>query len=366
MWMKSVLATGVLVSVVALGTACGSGAAPASQATPPKAATGAASQVQPVTLTFASQDPGPQSAQPKAFVYFAQQVEKQTKGKVKVKIYWGGSLVGGGSALTGVQNDTADSAQVIAPYFPGQLPLWSVANAVPFAGLTPPQALKVARGMLSQVPALRQELGKFNQVLVGLTLTPAYGVWSKNPVRNLHDLAGLKVRTNGAWMPKVFSAVGAEPVSLRGPEMYTALQRGTINAAYFPISFGELFKLDEIAKHFTTIGLSAHALATALITVNKGVWEKKLTAQERKIIMKVGYETGTYNVGQLKLQQKQELAVLKQQHVIYSSLPKSAVQKWASLPAVTALRGEWVKSVNAKGLPGTKTMKTFLKLAGSH
>jgi tripartite ATP-independent transporter DctP family solute receptor len=80
-----------------------------------------------------------------------------------------------------------------------------------------------------------------------------------NKVRDVHtpaDLAGMKFRVPQAPIyVDTFTALGATPVPLALPEIYTGLQQGLIDGAEGFISSLNDLKFPEVAKHLT---LSAH------------------------------------------------------------------------------------------------------------
>jgi TRAP-type mannitol/chloroaromatic compound transport system substrate-binding protein len=97
--------------------------------------------------------------------------------------------------------------------------------------------------------------------------------WSNKPINSLEDFKGLKFRTVGIW-GRVLERLGAKVVSLSGGEVYTAMERGVIDALEFntPQTDMEL-GLYEIAKYVTLPGI--HQPAVPLETlVNERSWEK--------------------------------------------------------------------------------------------
>lgn len=58
-------------------------------------------------------------------------------------------------------------------------------------------------------------------------------IHSTKPIRSLADFKGLKIRVPGGLIADCFAAIGARTVTLAGPEVYQALEAGTIDAADF-------------------------------------------------------------------------------------------------------------------------------------
>ena len=98
------------------------------------------------------------------------------------------------------------------------------------------------------------------------------------------DVGGKKVRTLGADVPKMYAAVGAVPVSLTTPELYEALQRGTVDYVSIPTTHTRTLKLSEVGKHACgPIFMLAMGHTTA---INLDTW-KKLPADIQKTILEL-------------------------------------------------------------------------------
>jgi TRAP-type mannitol/chloroaromatic compound transport system substrate-binding protein len=58
-------------------------------------------------------------------------------------------------------------------------------------------------------------------------------IHSKKPIRSLDDFQGLKIRMPGGLIAECFAAIGARTVTLPGPDVFSALDAGAIDAADF-------------------------------------------------------------------------------------------------------------------------------------
>ncbi len=58
-------------------------------------------------------------------------------------------------------------------------------------------------------------------------------IHSKKPIESLDDFRGLKIRMPGGLIAECFTAIGAQTVTLPGPDVYSALESGAIEAADF-------------------------------------------------------------------------------------------------------------------------------------
>jgi TRAP-type transport system periplasmic protein len=101
---------------------------------------------------------------------------------------------------------------------------------------------------------------------------------SKRPVRTPADAKGLKVRTmeNQVHMT-AFRTIGVLPTPMAFPELFTALQQGTVDGQENPIGVILSAKFPQVQKYLT---LTQHVYSPALIILSPAVWEK-LNAEEK-------------------------------------------------------------------------------------
>lgn len=87
---------------------------------------------------------------------------------------------------------------------------------------------------------------------IKLLATAAYTAqvfFCREPVTELADLKGRKIRTRGRNMADYVSAMGASPVTLPFAEVVTALQTGVVDCAVTGIGSGNAAKWYEVANH---------------------------------------------------------------------------------------------------------------------
>jgi len=118
----------------------------------------------------------------------------------------------------------------------------------------------------------REMYGKFNLYpLVGGTTGPQMGGWFKKPINTLADLKGLKMRIPGLG-GEVMKKLGVNPVLLPAGEIYTSLERGTIDATeWVGPALDSMMGFSKAAPYYYT---GWHEPGSILeITFNKERWE---------------------------------------------------------------------------------------------
>ncbi len=80
-------------------------------------------------------------------------------------------------------------------------------------------------------PYYRSELATRNVVQVGgLWSFPKQMIWSKTPITTVADFKGMTFRAGSAEATMLMDKLGADVISMAQPEVYTALQRGMLDA----------------------------------------------------------------------------------------------------------------------------------------
>jgi len=114
---------------------------------------------------------------------------------------------------------------------------------------------------------------------------------SVRPVRHPDDLRGMKIRVAGTDLFRaVFTAFGANPLTMNFGEVFTSLQQGTISAQENPLSIIDSSKLYEVQNHLTVWN---YAYDPLILTFNKAQWDK-LPEQTRELITRCGQEAMAY------------------------------------------------------------------------
>lgn len=119
---------------------------------------------------------------------------------------------------------------------------------------------------------MREAFSKHNVYVAGVTFWQQESLHSKKPIRGIADLRGVKVRTPPGITSDFFRALGASPVVLPPPEIYSSLDRGVIDAAEWVNPTGNFASgFQEVTKY--VIWPSPHQeFATIYVAVNKDSW----------------------------------------------------------------------------------------------
>ena len=221
---------------------------------------------------------------------FAKRCFELSGGSLEIKVFPKNILVPALQVFDATSAAQIDAFHSGVYYWKGKNPAFSIFGGMPL-GLTSEEMItwmKFGGGY----DLWRELYAKFNLYpLIGGTTGPQMGGWFKKPIHNLADLKGLKMRIPGLG-GEVMKKLGVNPVLLPAGEIYTALERGTIDATeWVGPALDSMMGFAKAADYYYT---GWHEPGSILeITFNKARWEK-LSDEHRAIITAASEEmTGT-------------------------------------------------------------------------
>ncbi len=178
-------------------------------------------------------------------------VAEKTGGNWQIKIFYGEALSKARENLDGIKLGAFEMAIFCNFYHPGKNPAWMV-YTLPFLPLGDPAASRAVRMELPEHPALKADLDRWNAMFYASTFLPQYEFLGRGePPRDLEDWSGLRVRAGGG-IGKAMERLGAIPTSMPATEVYTSIERGTIDAASFPFTYAHIaYRIHEVADWYT-------------------------------------------------------------------------------------------------------------------
>ena len=187
------------------------------------------------------------------YVQWAPLVEALSDGALVPDVYTGTVLLAPRASLQGVRDNIVQVAHHAAVYTPSELP---VANAIQELGFnySDPLVAIFAVAEFSLFNELQQAEWQDNGVVyLGAYATPAYVIFCRDPVRSLEEIQGMRIRTAGSTVSRWVEEVGGVPVNIPSSEMYTGLERGTLDCASNAPNDLIDRSLWEVAEHTTLI-----------------------------------------------------------------------------------------------------------------
>lgn len=201
--------------------------------------------------------------------YFKQQVEKRTKGRVKVEVFANSTLYKDKEELEALQ---MGSVQMLAPVA-GKFGPMGVkefeAFDLPYIFPDTDALHRVTRGPIGASLLKKLE----SRGMVGLTFWDAgFRVLSSNkPIRTPEEAKGQKIRINSSKVNQaIITSIGAIPQTMAFSEVYQALQTGVVDGADGNLANLYTQKQYEVQKHIT---MTNHTYSGYVVVLNKKFWE---------------------------------------------------------------------------------------------
>ena len=198
-------------------------------------------------------------------------VDEMSAGRLQIKVYGAGELVQGHEVFDTVSNGAAEMGHTAAYYWQGKIPVAAFFTTVPFGMNAMEMNAWIHHG--GGLALWRELYEPFNLVpfAAGNSGVQMAG-WFNKEINSLEDLQGLKMRIPGLG-GQVLSQVGGVPDNLPGPEIYTSLQTGVIDATEWVGPVNDLaFALYDIAEYYYYPGWHEPG-ATLELIVNKEAWD---------------------------------------------------------------------------------------------
>lgn len=222
---------------------------------------------------------------------FAETVEKMSDGRLKVRIDSANKHKAPLGVFDMVKAGQYDMGHSASYYWKGKVPETLFFTSMPFGMIAMEQYAWFYHGGGME---LMQEVYEPHNMLSfpGGNTGVQMGGWFRKEINSIDDLKGLKMRIPG-FAGEVFAEVGVNPTNIAPGELYTALERNTIDAVEWVGPALDLrLGFQQIADYYYT---GWHEPATELqFLVNKRVWDK-LPADLQEI-MRVAMRTASYDM----------------------------------------------------------------------
>src|ERR1700704_932225 len=161
--------------------------------------------------------------------WVAKRVGEITDGKFQIRVFAAGEIVPGLQVLDAVQAGTVECGHTAPYYYFGKDPAFAFGTALCFGGdARQQQAWWHFGGGKEAMAPLYKDYGII-AMLAGNTCCQMGGWWRKE-IKTVADLKGVKFRIGGGG-GLILAKMGVVPQQLGAPDIYPALEKGTIDAA---------------------------------------------------------------------------------------------------------------------------------------
>ena len=214
---------------------------------------------------------------------FCDQVEKGTQGRYKCQYFPNSALGGEREQIEAVQLGTQDLVNTSTGPVGNFVPEVKIVD-IPFLFRDYDHARKVMDGPIGQDLAKKMEA----KGLINLAWTEngfRHMTNSKRAINQATDASGRKMRTmETTGHMDGYKTFGILPTPMPFPELFTALQQGTVDGQENPIPVILSSKFSQVQKH---LSLTGHVYSPAALILSPNVWNK-LSAADKQVFLEAG------------------------------------------------------------------------------
>jgi TRAP-type C4-dicarboxylate transport system substrate-binding protein len=284
-------------------------------------------------------------------VPWAQEVEKATKGEVKVTLYPSMQLGGKPPELF---RQAVDGVVDLVFTLPGYTsPAFPRTGIIELPGLKPDgfAATDMMWDLLD--PYLLPEYQGVKVIALWGAEDAGLMTRTNKAFRSMGDLKGLRLRAPSAAQAKQIQYMGAVPIAAPITEVYPGLEHGTMDGAMVPFTTILDFRLGEVAKGFTISG-PIFGRSVFLVAMNQKKFDS-LPASARAAIDKLSGRELSRKATAVYIKRAEEAVKSvrgKADVVELSRQEQERINK-----TLRPIIDEWIKESEAKGIPARDMLK---------
>jgi TRAP-type transport system periplasmic protein len=183
--------------------------------------------------------------------------------------------------------------------------------------------------------------------------------WAENGVRHMtnskravnapDDLKGLKMRTmENPVHIAAYKGFGIVPTPMAFPEVFTALQQGTVDGQENPLSVIMAAKFDQVQKH---LSLTGHVYSPAIFLMSKAAFDK-LSAADKQAFLDAAKEAAKANRARVDEDDAKGVAELRSKGMSVVDVDKAKF-----VAALSAVNAEFEKQFGKANLDAIRNVK---------
>lgn len=314
------------------------------------------SNAAPVTLKYADQNAENSWGAERGMKPWLKSVEDDSNGTIKFETYFNETLTKGAQAWMSTKNGITDVAWNTMAVLPGKNPLAMVVTLPALPASTPMDASRIAWKLYETQPTISKAFSDVK--ILALFMSDVDNLVTRKPIKTLEDIKGLKIRTIAGASADMLKALGAVPVVMPMPDVYMALQKGTLDGVMADWEPIQGFRFYEVAKYVTTNTPFSYSLFTLIM--NKAKFNN-LPPEAKAAIEKHSGMEASASLSEGFAYSAREVAkpLADEGKVIIYELPASERERWIKTGGIPAWEN-WVKDMEKKGF---KNARKILDLA---
>ena len=283
-----------------------------------------------------------------------EEVKKRTNNAVSFEHYPAQQLGKAADMLKLTQIGVADIGYIAPAYVSDKMPVSEVA-------MLPGEFEHSCQGTLAYwklarngVIAEQDYAGNNIRLLLAVSL-PQYRIFTvKQPVKDVADVTGLKLRSTGGAQDLTLRALGAVPVRMAAPDAYESLSRGTMDGLLFPLESVVAYGADKLVKYSTDgVGFASFVVA---YSISETAW-KKLSPEVQKAMIDVAEEIIPSACREVQKADETTRKSMEATGVRFETLQPETRARFKDL--MKGVARTWSEGLDARGKRGSDALREF-------
>jgi TRAP-type mannitol/chloroaromatic compound transport system substrate-binding protein len=213
----------------------------------------------------------PGTVNQQAFERFAANVAGKSGGWIEIEALPVNAVVPPGEMLDAVAAKIIQSMNGGAGYFVGKDPAFALLTDFNTGYETPEQLTAWLFYEGGGVDVAREVYAQHGLYYLGPVLWGAESIPTKEPLHSIADFEGIKMRAPEGMGAAIFRKIGAGVSTLPGAEVYTAIERGKIEATdWRALGMNHKLGYDKIAPYAIYPGI--HSMPASDVSINLDLW----------------------------------------------------------------------------------------------
>ncbi len=278
---------------------------------------------------------------------WADGIEAASDGRIAIERYPSMQLGGRPPELIDQAIDgVADIIWTVAGYTPGRFPRAEVFE-LPFT-MTNAEAVSRAYWTLAEETMMDEDFKDFK--VLGVWVHGPGVIHSKEPIQEVADLNGVKLRAPTRVTNILFSQLGATPVGMPVPQIPEALSRGVVDACVIPWEVTGALKVPELVSNHTEFGDETLYTTSFIFAMNRDKYESLDDDLKAVIDENSGLEFSAFAGKQMQADDAPSRAAAVERGNNIITLTPEQVAEWKA--ASEGVIEDWIAEMNGRGLDG--------------
>lgn len=222
-------------------------------------------------------------------------VKEATGGRIEFVHHVSGSLVPARTTMQGVRDGVAAVGVVFPGYSPSEFPLANVVNDLAFTSQDEFAGVLAWIEVNFRHPKMQAEWKRNGGVFGGGYTTPTYQLICTKPVPDLASAKGLKFRSALGAHTEWIKEMQGVPVSVPIGDVYTGMERGSLDCALADLGNLDSLKLTEVSKTVTPLAMGGTNGASWVYNIP--FWKKTSEADRRALFDQMAYAVARTQIG---------------------------------------------------------------------